>query len=283
MKLKFTKMQGCGNDYIYIDCFEQNVTEHEKLAVKLSDRHFGVGADGVIFICPSEKADCKMRMFNKDGSEGKMCGNGIRCVAKYMYDRRNFSGEKIAIETESGVKILTPRKENSFVTAVSVNMGTPDFSVENIPAKYEKNEMINAEISVNNTVCKVTCLSMGNPHCVISVDDVKNTEVEKIGSAINSSEIFPEGVNVEFVQVTENKKVKMRVFERGSGETLSCGTGACASVAALEKLGCIPKNETITVELLGGCLDVTNIDSGIILTGGAEFVFDGEVDFNGED
>lgn len=276
-------MQGCGNDYIYIDCFEQTVTNCEKIAIALSDRHFGVGGDGVIFICPSEIADCEMRMFNLDGSEGNMCGNGIRCVAKYMYERRGFKGENIKVATKSGTKILTPTIENSCLKAIGVNMGKPDFCAKSIPALYKENEMINAEISVNNAIYRVTCLSMGNPHCVILTEDTENSEVEEIGKAINSSDIFRDGVNVEFVEIQDSKRIKMRVFERGSGETLSCGTGACASVAALERLGLLPKNETITVELLGGCLEVTRTDKGIILSGEAEFVFDGEVDFNGED
>lgn len=282
MKLKFTKMQGCGNDYIYIDCFDRAVTHHENIAVTLSDRHFGVGGDGVIFICPSEIADCEMRMFNLDGSEGNMCGNGIRCVAKYMYERRGFKGENIKIATKSGVKILTPTFENSRVKSLGVNMGAPDSQTKNIPSLYEKDEMINAEISVNNASYRVTGLSMGNPHCVILTEDVENCEVEKIGKAINSSALFPDGANVEFVKIKDSKTIQMRVFERGSGETLSCGTGACAAVAALEKLGRVPKSETITVELPGGCLFVTLTDDGIILSGGAEFVFDGEVDFDGE-
>lgn len=278
MKLKFTKMQGCGNDYIYIDCFEQSVSEPEKLAVKLSNRHFSVGGDGVILICPSDKADCKMRMFNLDGSEGNMCGNGIRCVAKYMYERRGLRRDNITVETKSGIKQLKIDADKDKVLLVTVDMGKPKFDCESVPVIADKKEMLDEKITVNNIDYKVTCVSMGNPHCVIFCDDIENIDVCGIGDSIAESGIFPEGVNVEFVTVTDGYNMKMRVCERGSGETLACGTGACAAVSAAVKLGRVPQNRKIKVELLGGELYVTSTDSTVTMAGGAEIAFDGEVE-----
>ncbi len=278
MKLKFTKMQGCGNDYIYIDCFEQNISEPEDLAVKLSDRHFGVGGDGVILICPSDKADCKMRMFNLDGSEGNMCGNGIRCVGRYMYEKRGLHKERMTVETKSGIKELIITADKGLVSLVTVNMGDPIFECERIPVVSDKKQMIDEEIVVNNTVYKTTCVSVGNPHCVIFCDDVESIDVLSIGSDIGKSGMFSEGVNVEFVSMVGENSLKMRVCERGSGETLACGTGACACVAAAVKLKRVAKNKEIKVELLGGELYIKYTDDGIMMTGKAEFVFDGEVD-----
>ncbi len=276
MELKFTKMQGCGNDYIYIDCFEQSVENPEKLAVKLSDRHFGIGGDGVILICPSDKADCKMRMFNLDGSEGNMCGNGIRCVGRYMYDRRGLRKDTILVETKSGIKELTI--ENGNAEFITVNMGIPSFDSESIPVKCDKKEMIDEVIVVNNTIYKGTSVSVGNPHFVIFCDDTDDLDVCRNAKAVSESGIFPNGVNVEFVCMTSENEMKMRVCERGSGETLACGTGACACVAAAVKLKRIDKNENVKVKLLGGELSIRYTDSGIMMTGDAQFVFDGKVD-----
>lgn len=278
MKLKFTKMQGCGNDYIYIDCFEQSVSEPEKLAVKLSDRHFSVGGDGVILICPSDKADCKMRMFNLDGSEGNMCGNGIRCVAKYMYERRGLRKEELTVETKSGIKQLKIDADKDKVLLVTVDMGKPKFDCESVPVVTDKKEMLDERITVDNIDYKVTCVSMGNPHCVIFCDDIENIDVCGIGDSIAESGIFPNGANVEFVNVTDGYNMKMRVCERGSGETLACGTGACAAVSSAVKLGRVPQNRKIKVELPGGELYVTSTDSTVTMAGGAEIAFDGEVE-----
>lgn len=278
MKLKFTKMQGCGNDYIYIDCFEQSVSEPEKLAIKLSDRHFSVGGDGVILICPSDKADCKMRMFNLDGSEGNMCGNGIRCVAKYIYERRGLRKEKLTVETKSGIKQLKIDADKDRVLLVTVDMGKPKFDCKSVPVVTDKKEMLDERITVNNIDYKVTCVSMGNPHCVIFCDDIKHIDVCGIGDSIAESGIFPNGANVEFVNVTDGYNMKMRVCERGSGETLACGTGACAAVSAAVKLGRVPQNRKIKVELPGGELYVTSTDSTVTMAGGAEIAFDGEVE-----
>lgn len=278
MKLRFTKMQGCGNDYIYIDCFEQTVEDPSALAVRLSDRHFGVGGDGVILICPSDKADCRMKMYNLDGSEGNMCGNGIRCVGRYIYEKRGVRKDKLTIETKSGIKELSVNTENGEVVSLTVNMGKPMFETDKIPAISDKKEMLDGEITVNNITYKGTCVSMGNPHCVIFCDDIESLNVVDIGNSIASSGIFPEGVNVEFISQTDGGNLKMRVCERGSGETLACGTGACAAVSAAVKLGRVPKNKTVRVELLGGELDIACTDDGVMMTGGAEFTFNGEVD-----
>ena len=278
MNLKFTKMQGCGNDYIYIDCFEQEVKDPSALTVRLSDRHFGVGGDGVILICPSDKADCKMKMYNLDGSEGNMCGNGIRCVGRYIYEKRGVRKDKLTVETKSGIKELSVNTENGEVVSLTVNMGKPVFETDKIPVISDKNKMIDGEITVNNIRYKGTCVSMGNPHCVIFCDEIESLNVCDIGNSIASSGIFPEGVNVEFVSQTADDRLKMRVCERGSGETLACGTGACAVVSAAVKLGRVPKNKTVRVELLGGELDIACTDDGVTMTGGAEFVFNGEVD-----
>lgn len=278
MKLKFTKMQGCGNDYIYIDCFEQSVNDPSAVAVKLSDRHFSVGGDGVILICPSDKADCKMRMFNLDGSEGNMCGNGIRCVAKYMYERRNVKKDTLMIETKSGLKEVRLTLKNEKVKSVTVNMGKPVFDCKSIPVVSDKKEMLDEEITVNNIKYKITCASMGNPHCVVFCDNIDDLDVCKTGNDISSCGIFPDGVNVEFVSIEDECNLKMRVCERGSGETLACGTGACAVVSAAVTLKRVPKNKTVKVTLLGGELCVACTDSGVMMTGDAEFVFDGEVE-----
>lgn len=277
MKLKFTKMQGCGNDYIYIDCFEQEVSDPSLLATKLSDRHFSVGGDGVILICPSDKADCKMRIFNLDGSEGNMCGNGIRCVAKYMYERRKIDADSLTVETKSGVKQLSLSVENGNVNAVTVDMGMPSFDCESIPVVSDKAEMINEEATVNGKKYILNCVSMGNPHCVIFCDDIEEIDVCKAGKELNECGIFPEGVNVEFAELLDERNFKMRVFERGSGETLACGTGACAVASVATRLGEVAKGKTIKVKLLGGELDIV-CDEHIFMSGNAEFVFDGEID-----
>ena len=271
-------MQGCGNDYIYFDCFEQEIKEPSELAVRLSDRHFGVGGDGIILICPSDKADCKMRMFNLDGSEGNMCGNGIRCVGRYIYEKRNIRKDKLTIETKSGIKTLSVNTENGEVVSLTVNMGAPEFETDKIPVTSEKKEMVGESLTVGDFEYKVTCVSMGNPHCVIFCDETEGLDVCGIGNAIGSCGIFPEGVNVEFISVTADGRLKMRVCERGSGETLACGTGACAAVSAAVKLGRVPKNKTVKVELLGGELDIALTDGGVMMTGGAEYTFEGEVD-----
>ncbi len=278
MKLKFTKMHGCGNDYIYFNCFEQAVERPEKLSKKLSDRRFGVGGDGIILICPSEVADAKMRMFNLDGSEGKMCGNGIRCVGKYLYDNGLARKNEISIETLSGIKTLEVLEEDGKASLLTVNMGKAEFSPAKVPVNLAAEKVVAHEATFAGKPYKVTCVSMGNPHCVVFCEDINSLDLEKIGPAFENSELFPEKVNAEFVEVVDERTLNMRVWERGSGETLACGTGACAVVAAAVANGICKKNDDITVNLRGGVLRIKYTDETVYMTGGAETVFEGEVE-----
>ncbi len=279
MKIKFTKMHGCGNDYVYIDCFDRVIDNPQKLSMILSDRRYGIGGDGIILICASDKADAKMRIFNKDGSEGKMCGNGIRCVAKYLWDSGKVkSKENIKIETLSGVKTLEILSDSGNESVIKVDMGKADLNSNNIPMIFEKEKVINEPITVNTENYNITCVSMGNPHCVIFCDEVYSAKVKEIGSKLSSHRIFPEGVNVEFVSESDSNNLIMRVWERGSGETLACGSGACASVVAAVENGLCKKGEDITVHLRGGKLVVNYSDSGVFLTGNAVKVFEGEIE-----
>ena len=279
MKLKFTKMHGCGNDYIYINCFEQKIDDPGSLSIKLSHRRFGVGGDGVILICPSDKADAKMRMFNADGSEGKMCGNGIRCVGKYLFDHNMVSGDQITVETLSGIKKLTAyRDENSIVTSLGVDMGKAEFAPSQIPVLLDGESVIGRSAEFGGKKYDITCVSMGNPHCVVYVDDTDSIDIEKTGPLFEHSPIFPEGVNTEFIKVQDDHTLIMRVWERGSGETWACGTGACAAVAASVMNGFCKKGCDITVKLKGGDLVVRYDDDGVFMKGGAVSVFDGETD-----
>ena len=279
MKIKFTKMHGCGNDYVYINCFDQHVTELGKLSTVLSDRRYSIGGDGIILIYPSDVADAKMRIFNKDGSEGKMCGNGIRCVAKYLYDAKIVKNKKeIKIETLSGVKTLDILENSENEALVRVNMGKADLDPRSIPMLSQKEKVISDPITVNDKTYNITCVSMGNPHCVIFCNEVYSVKVKDIGSKLSTHKIFPEGINVEFISPVDKKNLTMRVWERGSGETLACGSGACASVVAAAENGICEKNEDITVHLRGGKLTVNYSDSGVFLTGNAVKVFEGEVE-----
>ncbi len=279
MKIKFTKMHGCGNDYVYIDCFDRIIDNPQKLSMVLSDRRYGIGGDGIILICASDKADAKMRIFNKDGSEGKMCGNGIRCVAKYLWDSGKVkSKDNIKIETLSGVKTLEILSDSGNESLIKVDMGKADLNSNNIPMIFEKEKVINEPITVSTENYNITCVSMGNPHCVIFCDEVYSAKVKEIGSKLSSHRIFPEGVNVEFVSKSDSNNLIMRVWERGSGETLACGSGACASVVAAAENGICKKGEDITVHLRGGKLVVNYSDSGVFLTGNAVKVFEGEIE-----
>ncbi len=279
MKIKFTKMHGCGNDYVYIDCFDRIIDNPQKLSMVLSDRRYGIGGDGIILICASDKADAKMRIFNKDGSEGKMCGNGIRCVAKYLWDSGKVkSKDNIKIETLSGVKTLEILSDSGNESLIKVDMGKADLNSNNIPMIFEKEKVINEPITVSTENYNITCVSMGNPHCVIFCDEVYSAKVKEIGSKLSSHRIFPEGVNVEFVSKSDSNNLIMRVWERGSGETLACGSGACASVVAAAENGLCKKGEDITVHLRGGKLVVNYSDSGVFLTGNAVKVFEGEIE-----
>lgn len=279
MKLGFTKMHGCGNDYIYIDGFRYNIKSPGELSKKLSDRHFSVGGDGVIIIGPSDKADAFMHMYNADGSEGKMCGNGVRCTAKFVHD--NFLPDKdvINIETLSGVKKIRLKKENEVVTGGTVDMGKAEFDCAKIPALFEDGG-VQKSLYIDNCEYKVISVSMGNPHAVIFMDDdfdIDRFEIEKIGPKFEKNPAFPEGVNTEFVKVISPDTFKMRVWERGSGETLACGTGACAVGAAAVKMGIADEGKDLKVILPGGELIINYTPERVLLTGGAVTAFTGEV------
>lgn len=277
--MKFTKMHGTGNDYIYINGFEEKLENPSEAAVKLSDRRFGIGSDGLILILPSDVADCRMEMFNADGSIGKMCGNGIRCVAKYVYDRGLVKKDVLRVETRSGVKTLQLRVEDGKVASVRVNMGQPELDPEKIPVLFSKDRMVDEEVyTPSGNVWRVTCVSMGNPHAVIFVDDVEGLNLPAIGPEMEKHAMFPERANIEFAQVTGSHEVQMRVWERGSGETLACGTGACACAVASVLTG--KADRDVTVHLRGGDLHVfwdPDTDD-VYMEGPAAFVFDGTVE-----
>ena len=278
MKLKFTKMQGCGNDYIYFDCFNQDVSNPEKLSKKLSDRRYGIGGDGVILICPSSAADAKMRMFNKDGSEGKMCGNGIRCVGKYLYDNNIVKKNIITIETLSGVKTLKVFVKDGKATILTVNMGKPELDTKKIPVNIDLKTVINHKANFGGKDYSITCVSMGNPHCVVFCKDITSLNLEDIGPLFENSKLFPEKINTEFVEVIDEKTLNMRVWERGSGETLACGTGASAAVVAAIWNGFCGKDEEIEVKLKGGILRIIYTGDEVYMSGRAEKVYEGVVE-----
>lgn len=271
-------MQGCGNDYIYFDCFDTPVASPEELAIKLSDRHFGVGGDGIVLICPSDIADVKMRMFNIDGSEGKMCGNAIRCVGKYMYDVRKIGKTEITVETLSGIKILKLNVENGEMKSAEVNMGKAELTPSLIPISLDGERVVDRETSVAGGTYRITCVSMGNPHCIVFGDDPSTLDLPKIGPKFEFDSIFPERVNTEFIQIIDKTTLKMRVWERGSGETLACGTGSCAAVVAAVLNGFCEYDAPITVELVGGKLSIRYCKDGTVyMTGPAEIAFEGTV------
>ena len=279
MLKKFTKMHGAGNDYIYFNCLKGEFANIEEVAKRLSDRHKGIGGDGIVLICSSTIADAKMRMFNADGSEGKMCGNAIRCVGKYLYDYKIVQKTDITIETLSGIKYLKLfcNRDNK-VESVQVNMGKADFCPKNIPVNIEAEKVVEYPLVINDKEYKITCLSMGNPHCVVFTDP-NAIALEKIGKLFEKNKLFPERINTEFAQQMDKNTFVMRVWERGSGETMACGTGACAVVAAAVANGLVKKDEEITVKLLGGDLKIY-IDGKtdmIYMTGEAVTVFEGEV------
>ena len=280
MKLSFTKMHGCGNDYVYFNCFGAEVPNPEKLAITLSDHHFGIGGDGIILICPSDVADAKMRMFNADGSEGKMCGNGIRCVGKYLYDY-GIVGDKtqITVETLSGIKTLQLYPENGKVKTVRVDMGAAMLSPKDIPVYLDGDRVVDAPLVIDEKVYHITCVSMGNPHCVVFVkEDVDTLDLERIGPKFENNPLFPERVNTEFVNILSDGTLKMRVWERGSGETWACGTGACAVGVTAVLSGLFKKGEDITVHLRGGDLVINYTDKTVLMTGPATTVFEGTID-----
>ena len=277
--MKFTKMQGIGNDYVYVNCFEETVADPERVSKIISDRHFGIGADGLVLIMPSDKADFRMRMFNADGSEGNMCGNATRCIGKFVYDNHLTDKTSITLETRSGIKKLTLYPENGKVKTVLVDMGKAVLKPAFIPMNVSGDTFINKPITVDGKEVFITAVSMGNPHAVTYVDDVDSLELEKIGPSFENHPLFPERVNTEFIKILDESTMQMRVWERGSGETWACGTGACAATAASVLNGYFPHDKEITVKLRGGDLFITyKSDGTVLMRGPAETVFTGEID-----
>ena len=276
--MKFTKMQGAGNDYVYVDCFQERVEDPAAVAVKVSNRNFGIGSDGLILIMPSDKADVKMRMFNSDGSESEMCGNGIRCVAKYTFDHGIVAKKEISAETGAGILTLQlVTGADGKVEKVRVNMGPPRLTRSEIPMQGDPQEkVIDQPLNILHSTFNITCASMGNPHCVIFVEDVESFQVEKYGPLIENHELFPRRTNVEFVQIISRSEVRQRTWERGAGETLACGTGSSAVTAACVLNGLTEKK--ILNHLSGGDLEMEWGDDGnIYMTGPAVEVFSGEI------
>ena len=275
--MKFTKMHGIGNDYVYVNCFEERVEKPAEMARFVSNRNYGVGSDGLILICPSDQADFRMDMYNADGSQAEMCGNGIRCVGKYVYDYGLTDKEEITVETLAGIKHLKLFVEDDKVERVEVNMGSPILNPARIPVKTSLNPPVNVPVEVLGKIYKVTCVSMGNPHAIIVMDHVRDLDIEAIGPLFENHTMFPKRVNTEFIKVIDRNTVDMRVWERGAGETLACGTGACAVAVA-----CVLNDLTdteVTVHLLGGDLDIRwdQEKNCVFMTGPATVVFDGDL------
>ena len=277
--MKFTKMQGIGNDYIYVNCFEEQVVNPEQLSVRLSDRRFGIGGDGLILIMPSQIADFKMRIFNADGSEAMMCGNGTRCIGKYVYEHGLTNKTHITLETNSGIKYLELHCTGDQVTSVTVDMGKAILTPREIPVESDSQEPFVAKpVQVGDRLERLTCVSVGNPHAIVFCDRVEDLDLEKLGPLFEHHAIFPDRVNTEFVRVIDDHTLQLRVWERGSGETLACGTGACATTVAAVLNGYCPQGEPILVKLRGGDLTITyQADGTVMMTGPAEEVFQGEI------
>ena len=276
--MEFTKMQGCGNDYVYVNGFENKIDNPNKLSEIVSDRHFGIGSDGLIVINPSEKADFKMSMYNADGSEGKMCGNGIRCVAKYVYDNKMTDKTTITVETLSGIKTLELNVKNDKVETVKVNMGTPILLPKDVPVVSDKDKVVDEPIVIDDKEYRITCVSMGNPRAITFIENTDDLKIETIGPKFENNPIFPDRVNTEFIQVLDRNTVKMRVWERGSGETFACGTGACATVVACVLNGLT--DDKVTVKLLGGDLfiEYNREENTVYMTGPAKVSFTGKIE-----
>jgi diaminopimelate epimerase len=274
--MKFTKMHGIGNDYVYIDCFREKIENPQELAIKVSDRHKGIGSDGLILIMPSDIADFRMRMFNADGSEAQMCGNGTRCVGKFVYDAGYTQKQEITLETKAGIKVLRLFPVNGKVEKVTVDMGEPILTAKNIPVLWNEEQLINKLIDFEPEKYAITAVSMGNPHAIIFTEGIEKLDIEKIGRKIENHPMFPERVNVEFVEILSPTHARMRVWERGSGETQACGTGACAVETAAVLNGKLERKATIS--LLGGDLELewNAADNHVYMTGEAVKVFDGE-------
>lgn len=276
--MKFTKMHGCGNDYVYVNGFTEKVADKPKAVVALSDRHFGIGSDGVIFINPSQQADFEMEMYNADGTRAEMCGNGIRCVGKYVYDHGMTDKTSITVESFGKVKYLDLTVENGKVVKVKVNMGKPELTAKDVPVVSVHEQVIDEEIIVKEKSYRMTCVSMGNPHAVVFMDDVEHLAIEEIGPYFENHERFPNRTNTEFVQVIDDSHVKMRVWERGTGETLACGTGCCATAVA-----CVLNRLTgahVTVQVLGGEIEIywDQKENLVYMAGPAVTVFEGETE-----
>lgn len=276
--MKFSKMHGIGNDYIYVNCFEEKIDEPEKISVIVSDRHKGVGSDGLVLIMPSDKADFRMRIFNADGSEAMMCGNATRCIGKYVYDMGMTDKTEISLETNSGIKYLTLSIADGKVDSVSVDMGKAILKPSDIPVDSDLELFVNQPVEVDGKIYNITCVSMGNPHAVIFTEDIDGLDLEKIGPSFENHKLFPNRINTEFIEVIDDHTLKMRVWERGSGETFACGTGTCAAVVAAVLNGVCPKNEEILVHLRGGDLRIIwKNDGKVLMDGPAEYICEGIV------
>ena len=273
--IKFTKMHGLGNDYVYIDAINQKIENESSLAKFVSNRHFGIGSDGLILICKSEVADFKMRMFNSDGSEAEMCGNGIRCVGKFVYDKGLTNKTTVKIETLAGIKTLILNTKDGKVETARVDMGEPILKAEKIPVISTEEPVKNLELEAENKKFKFTCVSMGNPHAITIVENTKEFDVEKYGKVLEINKAFPKKANIEFAQIVDRQNINMRVWERGAGETLACGTGACATAVACNLNGLTDRK--VNIELLGGTLNIewNETDNHVYMTGPAVTVFDG--------
>lgn len=274
--MKFTKMQGCGNDYVYINGFTEKIEDKPAFVRAVSDRHFGVGGDGAIFINPSEEADFEMEMYNADGTRAEMCGNGIRCVAKYVYDKGMTDKEQVSIVSFGNVKYVDLYVEDGLVSSVKVNMGAPILDAEKVPVKSTKSQSVDEPITVNGKEYRMTCVSMGNPHAVIFMEDIAKFDIASIGPLFENHEVFPNRTNTEFVEVVDRTHVNMRVWERGTGETLACGTGCCATVVACVLNGLT--EDKVTVRVLGGEIEIQwDREANLVyMTGPAATVFEGE-------
>lgn len=275
---KFTKMHGAGNDYIYVNCFEEKLENINETAKFVSDRHFGIGSDGLVLICPSDKADFRMDMYNSDGTQAEMCGNATRCVGKYVHDKGLTDKTEITLETLAGIKILKLNLgKNGEVETVEVNMGHPELTPKNIPINSDLERFIQEPVEVDGKTYLVTGVSMGNPHAITYIDDTNSFEIEKIGPKFENHPMFPRRINTEFAQIVDRKTIKMRVWERGAGETLACGTGACATMVAANLSDLV--DDEADLVLLGGTLHIRwdKKENNIYMTGPAKFVFDGEI------
>ena len=280
--MKFTKMQGIGNDYVYVNCFEETVQDPSAVARFVSDRHFGIGSDGLILIKPSDVADCEMEMYNLDGSQGAMCGNGIRCVAKFVYDKGIVRKKNLSIDTKSGIKYLSLTVKNGKVSTVEVNMGSPVLMANQIPVVSDTEQVIDQPLEVNGKTYHITAVSMGNPHAIVYMDDLENLDISTLGPQFENHLAFPDRINTEFVKVINRRTLQMRVWERGSGETLACGTGACAVAVASVLNGLVDEDCPVTVKLLGGDLQIfwNRQEDLVYMTGPAVTVFEGEIDLS---